>query len=197
MLEMLLKGVMVLIVARLVQMGIVEVVSKTDGDSESFRHFSFMGFIAVVELLFWLVPTFLVEDQGSESTLAVGITIAGFVIFADFLLSTRYQLARFYVASVIYTIVVLHSAFKVVMPENLSGFAVITFVAVTCLIISFFRFFFFKGLDLEDADAIDVSDDLSDFVDGISRVMNTTLFTTLLILEAALVAGYYLFQLWA
>lgn len=197
MLEMLLKLALVLIAARLVQMGIVEVVSKTEGDPETFKHFSFLGFVIVVEMIFWLLPTILVKDQGTESILAVGMTAAGFIIFADFLLSTKYQLARFYVASVIYTIVVLHSTFKVFMPENLTSFAIITFVAVVCLIIPFLRFFCIEKPDLEDADAIDISDDLSDFVDGISRVMNTTLFTTLLILEAALVAGYYLFQLWA
>ena len=194
---MLLKLALVLIVARLLQAGIIEVIDKTEGDPETFKHFSFLGFVIVVEMIFWLLPTILVKDQGTESILAVGMTVAGFIIFANFLLSIKYQLARFYVASVIYTIVVLHSAFKVFMPENLTSFAIIAFVAVVCLIISFFRFFFFKGLDLEDADTIDISEDLSDFVDGISRVMNTTLFTTLLLLEAVLAAGYYLFQLWA
>ena len=80
-------------------------------------------------------------------------------------------------------------------PQNLDKFALIAFVAVICLALPIFRNFFSEKADLRTAAKVPVPDDVSEYIDGMNRVVNITLFTTLLVFEAAIAAVINLLQL--
>lgn len=177
------------------QIGTVRVVKATGGDYKALINISSLVQFLLPELLFLVIPTIMVMDGSTENKFALWVTLAGLIVFSTFLICLHYRHTAFFIGFLLYTALALKSAYKMYFPQNLDKFALIAFVAVICLALPIFCNFFSEKADLRTAAKVPVPDDVSEYIDGMNRVVNITLFTTLLVFEAAIAAVINLLQL--
>ena len=170
------------------QIGTVRVVKATGGDYKALINVSSFVQFLLPELLFLVIPTIMVMDGSTENKFALWVTLAGLIVFSTFLICLHYRHTAFFIGFLLYTALALRSAYKMYFPQNLDNFALIAFVAFICN-------FFSEKADLRTAAKVPVPDDVSEYIDGMNRVVNITLFTTLLVFEAAIAAVIHLLQL--
>ena len=173
------------------QIGTVRVVKATGGDYKALINVSSFVQFLLPELLFLVIPTIMVMDGSTENKFALWVTLAGLIVFSTFLICLHYRHTAFFIGFLLYTALALRSAYKMYFPQNLDKFALIAFVPFICLFCNFFS----EKADLRTAAKVPVPDDVSEYIDGMNRVVNITLFTTLLVFEAAIAAVINLLQL--
>lgn len=177
------------------QIGTVRVVKATGGDYKALINVSTFVQYLLPELFFLVIPIIMVMDGSTENKFALWVTLAGLIVFSTFLICLHYRHTAFFIGFLLYTVLALRSAYKMYFPQNLDKFALIAFVAFICLALSIFCNFFSEKADLRTAAKVPVPDDVSEYIDGMNRVVNITLFTTLLVFEAAIAAVINLLQL--